>query len=92
MADPYRTPAPVPDLYARGEKARALWTKNTMEKRANRLSGPAWVAKHFPTSHARDAADRAIDDMDPHAPMSAYLDAWIAAYLKAGGKTELRLQ
>lgn len=50
----------------------------------------AWMAKNFPTAHARKKADEAIDELDPHAPMSAYLDAWIAAYRSAGGVTRLR--
>jgi len=47
------------------------------------------VADIFPTAHARAAADKAIDDIDPALPMTAFLDAWIAAYLAAGGKTAL---
>ena len=51
----------------------------------------AWFAKHFPTAHARDAADKAIDPLDTKEPMSKFLDVWIAAYLAAGGKTPYKL-
>lgn len=42
---------------------------------------------NFPTSHARESADRAIDRLDPSLPMTAFLDAWVAAYIRAGGRT-----
>jgi hypothetical protein len=50
----------------------------------------AWFAKHFPSAHARDVADKAVDALDPSLPMTAFLDAWLAAYLAAGGKTRLK--
>lgn len=46
----------------------------------------AWFTKHFPTAHARDAADREIDRLDVKEPMTKYLDTWIAAYIAAGGR------
>ena len=49
----------------------------------------AWFAKHFPNARARDAADKAIDLIDPKEPMTTFLDAWVAAYVRAGGKTKL---
>lgn len=49
----------------------------------------AWFAKHFPNAKAREAADKAIDKIDPTEPMTTYLDTWIAAYLAAGGKTKI---
>ena len=51
----------------------------------------AWFAKNFPTAHARDAADKAIDKLDVHEDMRAYIDAWIAAYIKAGGKCNIKI-
>lgn len=51
----------------------------------------AWWVKNFPTVSARDAADKAIDALDPKEPMTTFLDAWIAAYIKAGGKTDLKI-
>lgn len=50
----------------------------------------AWIVKHFPDKRARDMADQAIEPLDPKLPMTAYLDAWFIAYLKAGGKTKLK--
>lgn len=50
----------------------------------------AWKVKfdleqRFPTRAARDAADAAIDALPATAPMTEYLDAWLAAYRAAGG-------
>lgn len=50
----------------------------------------AWWAKHFPSAHARDAADKAIDQLDPKEPMTVFLDTWFEAYIAAGGKTTLK--
>ncbi len=44
-----------------------------------------WWRDHFPTPSAREAADQAIDELSPERPMSAYVDTWIAAYVRAGG-------
>lgn len=41
----------------------------------------------FPSPAARKVADDAIDAMGLDEPMRAYLDAWVAAYKVAGGKT-----
>jgi hypothetical protein len=49
----------------------------------------AWFAKHFPNAKAREAADKAIDKLDSREPMTTYLDTWIEAYIKAGGKTKI---
>jgi hypothetical protein len=46
-----------------------------------------WWRKHFPTVSARAAADKAIDAMDVKCSMSDFLDAWVAAYRRAGGVT-----
>jgi len=46
-----------------------------------------WFQKNFPTSHARDIADKAIDKIDVTEPLHVFLDAWLAAYLAAGGRT-----
>ncbi len=43
------------------------------------------VEQRFPTKHARDAADKAIDDLDVHEPMHVYLDTWIRVYRESGG-------
>ncbi len=51
----------------------------------------AWWAKNFPTVAARDAADRAVDKLDPKEPMTKYLDTWIVEYIKAGGKTDIKV-
>jgi hypothetical protein len=56
-----------------------------------KLKDEEWFAKHFPTAHARDAADKAVDALDPTSPMTTYIDVWIAAYIKAGGKTEIKV-
>lgn len=48
-----------------------------------------WWREHFPNVSACNAADRAIDKLPIDAPMSVYLDTWVTAYLKAGGKTPL---
>jgi len=50
----------------------------------------AWFHKHFPTSSAREAADEAVDALDPREPMTTFLDAWISAYISAGGRTKLK--
>jgi hypothetical protein len=51
----------------------------------------AWFAKHFPSAAARAKADATIDRLDPQEPMTTFLDAWIRAYIDAGGKTKLKL-
>lgn len=43
-------------------------------------------AKLFPTRAARDAADEAVDTLSPREPMTAHVDAWVKAYVKAGGR------
>lgn len=48
----------------------------------------AWWVKNFPTVHAREAADRAVDAIDPKEPMTTFLDVWLAAYIATGGKTK----
>ena len=58
--------------------------------KAKKKDDAAWFAKHFPTTHARDAADRAVAALDAHLPMTTFLDVWIAAYIKAGGKTSIK--
>ena len=44
------------------------------------------LRRRFPTAHARAVADRAVDELPGSAPMTAHIDAWIAAYLAAGGR------
>lgn len=56
---------------------------------AKKQDEAAWFREHFPTQHARDVADQAIDKLALSEPMSAYIDAWIAAYKQAGGKTRI---
>jgi hypothetical protein len=58
---------------------------------SSRKDDAAWIAKNFPTASARKAADEAVDSLDPHEPMTSFLDTWIAAYIRAGGKTKLKL-
>lgn len=47
------------------------------------------MRERFPSARARDAADDAVDTLDAHAPMSAYVDTWIAAYRAAGGREKV---
>ena len=51
----------------------------------------AWMSQNFPSPHAREAADKAIDKLDPSLPMTAFIDAWIAAYSAARGRTSLKV-
>lgn len=46
---------------------------------------PWTVEQRFPTKHARDEADAAIDALEENEPMSRYIDTWLAAYRAAGG-------
>jgi hypothetical protein len=48
------------------------------------------VEEVFPNARARKAADEAIDKLDPKLPMTAFLDAWEAAYLASCGKSPFR--
>jgi hypothetical protein len=48
-----------------------------------------WFHQHFPSKFARDRADEAIDQLDPSEPMTTFLDVWLVAYKKAGGKTDV---
>jgi hypothetical protein len=45
---------------------------------------------HFPTVQAREKADEAIDKLSENEPMSVYIDTWLAAYVAAGGRTEIK--
>jgi hypothetical protein len=51
----------------------------------SRMDERRWWDRHFPNARARTAADEAIDALDPALPMTAFIDAWIAAYRAAGG-------
>lgn len=44
------------------------------------------LAKLFPTRAAWAAADAAADALPPTAPMTRYVDTWLTAYWKAGGR------
>lgn len=44
------------------------------------------LEQRFPTARARDVADKAIDALPESAPMTEYIDTWLAAYREAGGK------
>lgn len=50
----------------------------------------AWMAKNFPSSHARKIADEAVDALPVSEPMSVFLDTWVRAYIEAGGKTPFK--
>ena len=52
-------------------------------------SQPA-IEDFFPNARARKAADDAIDKLDPQLPMTAYLDAWEAAYFEVAGRSPFR--
>jgi hypothetical protein len=58
------------------------------EAKAGLMNEGKWWREHFPSSAARDAADRAIECLGDE-KMSTYIDTWVTAYLKAGGKTPL---
>lgn len=49
-----------------------------------------WFIKHFPSAMACEVADKAIDKLDVALPMSNFIDAWIDAYVKAGGRTDIK--
>ena len=51
----------------------------TLERDAKALK------ERFPTARARDAADRAVDELPLTAPMTAFVDKWIEVYRKVGG-------
>lgn len=44
----------------------------------------------YPNKRCRDAADKAVDAMPVSESMSAFLDAWDAAYVEAGGRSPWR--
>ena len=44
------------------------------------------LRRRFPSAHARWTADRTVDELPADAPMSTYVDCWIASYRAAGGK------
>jgi len=56
-----------------------------MKKRKERT-----VEELFPNAAARKAADDAIDRLDPKLPMTAFLDAWEAAYFGIAKKSPFR--
>ena len=43
------------------------------------------VEQRFPTKHARELADKAVDDLPESAAMTVFIDTWLAAYRAAGG-------
>jgi hypothetical protein len=45
------------------------------------------VEEIFPNTRARQAADEAIDKLDPKETMTTFLDTWHAAYVAAGGRS-----
>lgn len=57
-----------------------------MKKKRNQ---PA-VEDLFPNARARKAADAAVDQLDPQLPMTAFLDAWEAAYFEVAGRSPFR--
>lgn len=49
-------------------------------------SAKKWsLEQRFPTKHARELAGRATDEFPVSAPMTEYLDTWLATYRAAGG-------
>lgn len=51
----------------------------------SRKTEERWFAARFPTVHARETADKAIDNLGDE-KMSKYIDVWLAAYRAAGGR------
>lgn len=43
------------------------------------------VAARWPTKRARELADAAIDALPETAPMTEYIDTWLATYKQHGG-------
>lgn len=39
-----------------------------------------WMRRRFPDARARIMADKATDSLPENAPMTEYIDRWIAAY------------
>ena len=60
-----------------------------VRRRKEKESDAQWMRRVFPDARARDVADLAIESLDVAAPMSEYLDAWVAAYRAAGGRTSI---
>ena len=56
----------------------------------NRDQEASWWRKNFPNPAARAEADKVIDGLDPKEPMSKFIDTWIEAYHRAGGKRGIR--
>lgn len=54
-------------------------------KKNRKSTDDEWFRKNFPTQQARAKADEAIDLLDVAVPMHVFIDAWVAAYKKAGG-------
>jgi hypothetical protein len=48
------------------------------------------VEEVFPNAKARQAADEAIDALDPKEAMTTFLDTWEAAYFAVAGKSPFR--
>lgn len=44
------------------------------------------LAQLFPTRAAWAAADKAVDALSPRESMTRFIDVWVAAYSKAGGR------
>jgi hypothetical protein len=53
--------------------------KMTLEKDARAMK------ERFPTARAREAADRAVDELPVTEPMTRFVDVWLEAYRAAGG-------
>lgn len=64
-----------------GKRDKKVRRVETDEERFRRI---------FPTPRARDVADQAIDDVGVTEPMTTFLDAWVRAYVAAGGKTTFK--
>ena len=62
------------------------YTRSLMGKRKKQRT----VEEVFPSARARQAADDAIDGLDPKEPMCVFLDTWETAYFRAAGKSPFR--
>jgi hypothetical protein len=59
-------------------------------KKRPKLKKDSGVEKIFPNARARQKADEAVDALDVHLDMRAFLDAWEQAYFDVAGESPFR--